>query len=194
MALVEIAENCRVRVAAMPDTIVRSLILRPWMDPATPESLPGLYIERGEVVTVTYRGKPIAKPVPIERPEDESHEHAPASAFGMWEDRTDLDDLDAWVRDMRRVPFLCWLMPKRTGAPPDSNRVTLSRPRPMTPRAFHSEFSVCGRRVTAFSGPGKWPLPDGSTERLCLIVVRNFGGSPDRSDVSPLGLFIPNTR
>lgn len=106
MALVEIAENCRVRVAAMPDTIVRSLILRPWLDPATPESLPALYIERGEVVTVTYRGKPIAKPVSIEQSgEDESHEHAPASAFGMWEDRTDLDDVDAWVRDTNPTKF-----------------------------------------------------------------------------------------
>ena len=107
LALVEIAENCRVRAAAMSNTIVRSLILQPWLDPATSESLPGPYIERGEVVTVTYRGKPTAKPVPIEQPdEDESHEHAPASAFGMWEDRTDLDDVDAWVRDMRRECFL----------------------------------------------------------------------------------------
>ena len=65
------------------------------------------WVERGEVVTVTYRGKPKAKLVPIEQPgEDASYEHAPASAFGMWEDRTDLDDVDAWVRDTRKERFV----------------------------------------------------------------------------------------
>ena len=63
-------------------------------------------VERGEVVTVTYRGKPRAKLVRIEPPdEDASYEQAPASAFGMWEDRTDMDDVDAWVRDMRKERF-----------------------------------------------------------------------------------------
>ncbi len=60
-------------------------------------------VERGEVVTITYRGKPRARLVRIERPgEDASYEHAPVSAFGMWEDRTDMDDMEAWVRDMRK--------------------------------------------------------------------------------------------
>ena len=64
-------------------------------------------VERGEVVTVTYRGKPGAKLVPIQQPDiDAPQERAPASAFGMWEDRTDMDDVDAWVRDMRRERFV----------------------------------------------------------------------------------------
>ena len=60
-------------------------------------------VERGEQVTVTYRGKPRAKLVPIERSEEApGYEPAPASAFGMWADRTDMDDVDAWVRNLRK--------------------------------------------------------------------------------------------
>ena len=60
-------------------------------------------LDRGESVTITYRGKPRAKLVPIERSEEAPcYEPAPASAFGMWKDRTDMDDEAAWVRNIRK--------------------------------------------------------------------------------------------
>ncbi len=60
-------------------------------------------VERGEQVTVTYRGKPRARLVPVEHSEEiPCYEPAPASAFGMWKDRSDMDDVDAWVRDIRK--------------------------------------------------------------------------------------------
>ena len=63
-------------------------------------------VERGEQVTVTYRGKPRARLVPVEHSEEAlCYEPAPASAFGMWKDRTDMDDVDAWVRNIRKGRF-----------------------------------------------------------------------------------------
>ena len=63
-------------------------------------------VERGEQVTITYRGKPRARLVPVERSgEEPCYDPAPVSAFGMWEDRTDMDDVDAWVRNIRKGRF-----------------------------------------------------------------------------------------
>ena len=61
-------------------------------------------LDRGETVTITYRGKPRARLVGIEQ------KHEPASrgaasfpAFGMWKDRDDMKDVDACVRDLRKT-------------------------------------------------------------------------------------------
>lgn len=60
-------------------------------------------VERGEQVTVTYRGKARARLVPVEPSgEEPCYDPAPASAFGMWKDRTDMDDEAAWVRNIRK--------------------------------------------------------------------------------------------
>ena len=58
-------------------------------------------VERGETVTVLYRGKPKAKIVPI------SEKVALAKitkdpAFGMWKDRQDMRDPAAYVRKIRQ--------------------------------------------------------------------------------------------
>ena len=60
-------------------------------------------VDRGESVTITYRGKPRARLVGIE-PESAT---APTGggefpAFGMWRDRDDLADVDAHVRGLRK--------------------------------------------------------------------------------------------
>ena len=67
-------------------------------------------LDRGESGTITYRcrpracrGKPRARLVGIET-EDET---APpgvgdGSAFGMWKDRSDVTDVDACVRELRK--------------------------------------------------------------------------------------------
>lgn len=60
-------------------------------------------VDRGEPVTITYRGKPRAKLVTIE----DERKAAVAEAreypvFGMWEDRQDLDDVPGYVRELRK--------------------------------------------------------------------------------------------
>ena len=58
-------------------------------------------VERGEVVTITYRGKPRAKLVGVEQPQPlDDGERMPA--FGMWRDREDMADVDAYVREARK--------------------------------------------------------------------------------------------
>ena len=60
-------------------------------------------LDRGETVTITYRGKPRAKLVGIEqegraKPQDES-----LPAFGMWRDRTDMVNVEAYLRGLRNA-------------------------------------------------------------------------------------------
>lgn len=57
-------------------------------------------VERGETVTVLYRGKEKARIVPIEaaKPEMKIRDHP---AFGMWADREDMKDPAEWVRKIR---------------------------------------------------------------------------------------------
>lgn len=60
-------------------------------------------LDRGESVTITYRGKPRAKLVGIEsESETESRRGAVFPAFGMWKDREDLTDVHTYVRDLRK--------------------------------------------------------------------------------------------
>ncbi len=59
-------------------------------------------IDRGETITLTYRGKTKALIVPATeaaRPRMRVREHP---AFGMWKDRDDMKDPSAWVRELRR--------------------------------------------------------------------------------------------
>ena len=61
-------------------------------------------VDRGETVTITYRGKPKAQLVGVdrnqERPTAREQERMPA--FGMWRDRDDLADVPAYVRGLRK--------------------------------------------------------------------------------------------
>ena len=60
-------------------------------------------VDRGETVTITYRGKPRARLVGVdpdqELPTDGKEERMPA--FGMWRDRDDMADVEAHVRGLR---------------------------------------------------------------------------------------------
>ncbi len=61
-------------------------------------------LDRGESVTITYRGKPRARLVGIDAgSETESGGDGDFPAFGMWGDRTDLADVDIHVRNLRRA-------------------------------------------------------------------------------------------
>jgi antitoxin (DNA-binding transcriptional repressor) of toxin-antitoxin stability system len=59
-------------------------------------------VERGESVTVPYRGKPKARILPIDR-EPGGATLAEAAVFGMWKDREDLRDVPGYVRKVRAV-------------------------------------------------------------------------------------------
>lgn len=58
-------------------------------------------VERGEEVTITFRGVPKAKLVPIEAA---SAPETP-EAFGMWRDREEMADPAEYVRNLRRGRF-----------------------------------------------------------------------------------------
>ena len=60
-------------------------------------------LDRGETVTITYRGTPRARLVGIEQG-DETPKRDPRSlpAFGMWRDRDDMNDVEAHIRSLRR--------------------------------------------------------------------------------------------
>ena len=58
-------------------------------------------LDRGESVTITYRGKPRARLVGIES-ETKPRSGGDFPAFGMWRDRDDLTDVDAHVRGLRK--------------------------------------------------------------------------------------------
>jgi prevent-host-death family protein len=56
-------------------------------------------VQNGGEVTVTMRGKPAAKIVPIR--DDEAPKILP-SAFGMWGERDDMEDVSAYVDGIRK--------------------------------------------------------------------------------------------
>jgi prevent-host-death family protein len=57
-------------------------------------------LDRGESVTITYRGKEKGTIVPARKKKRRSITEHPA--FGMWKDREDMKDPSAWVRKIRR--------------------------------------------------------------------------------------------
>ncbi len=61
-------------------------------------------VSRGEEVIITFRGKPYAKLVPIK--ESKKNLHDTKELFGIWKDRTDLDDVNSYVRNLRKERFL----------------------------------------------------------------------------------------
>lgn len=61
-------------------------------------------IDRGEEVTVLYRGKEKARLVPIVD-KSKKRKLTDHPAFGMWKDREDMADVNAYVRNMRKPRF-----------------------------------------------------------------------------------------
>lgn len=59
-------------------------------------------VNRGEEVVITYRGKPCAKLVPFSEAEKEESAN---ELFGLWKDREEMQDVDAYVRTMRKGRF-----------------------------------------------------------------------------------------
>ena len=59
-------------------------------------------VERGDSVTITYRGKPRARLVGIDDPGQGAATPEEPRAFGMWKDREDMRDVDEYVRNLRK--------------------------------------------------------------------------------------------
>ena len=59
-------------------------------------------VDRGEAVTITYRGKPKARLVGMEQGLPTAREEERMPAFGVWRDRDDIADVDAYVRELRK--------------------------------------------------------------------------------------------
>ena len=58
-------------------------------------------LDRGESVTMTYRGKDKAKLISVK----EKKISGKFPVFGMWADRKDLSDVDSFVRELRKGRF-----------------------------------------------------------------------------------------
>ena len=56
-------------------------------------------VMRGEEVTITYRGKPSAKIIPMIK--SESSIAKPHKLFGIWSDHGDTEDVNRYVRELR---------------------------------------------------------------------------------------------
>ncbi len=54
---------------------------------------------RGEEVVITFHGKPYAKIVPIVESRQENKQN---EFCGMWKDRTDMNDVEGYVRKLRK--------------------------------------------------------------------------------------------
>lgn len=59
-------------------------------------------VQSGECVEISHRGKSVAKLIPIQ---SEYTSIGSLSAFGMWADRTDLDNPSEYVRKLRKSRF-----------------------------------------------------------------------------------------
>jgi prevent-host-death family protein len=60
-------------------------------------------VRSGGRVTVTLRGKPVAKVVSLS---DEKKKLTDYAAFGMWADREDMKDVHAWLKKIRTPRYL----------------------------------------------------------------------------------------
>ena len=58
--------------------------------------------KRGEEVVITFRGKPCAKLVPFE---EEKSETAQYKLFGIWKDYEQSQNVDEYVRSLRKGRF-----------------------------------------------------------------------------------------
>ena len=54
---------------------------------------------RGEEVVITFHGKPYAKIIPITEPKQKNKQN---EFCGMWKDRADMNDVEDYVRKIRR--------------------------------------------------------------------------------------------
>ena len=59
-------------------------------------------VNRGQDVTITYRGKPRARIVPITDGRTCDAEDSGDELFGIWKDRNEIENVKQYVRNMRK--------------------------------------------------------------------------------------------
>ena len=59
-------------------------------------------VNRGEVVVITFRGKPCAKLIPYD---EENGQNTINELFGMWKDNDMVQNVDEYVRGVRKGRF-----------------------------------------------------------------------------------------
>jgi prevent-host-death family protein len=59
-------------------------------------------VSRGEEVVITFRGKPCAKLVPYQEFKNKTKEN---EVFGMWKDNDIVDNVNEYVRNLRKGRF-----------------------------------------------------------------------------------------
>jgi len=60
-------------------------------------------VSRGEEVIITFRGKPYAKLVPMKGAKKNVEKSD--ELFGMWKNRKDLQDVNSYVRELRKERY-----------------------------------------------------------------------------------------
>lgn len=58
----------------------------------------GINVSTGQEITITYRGKPSAKIIPIGDKKPDTLDEL----FGIWKDRDNFDDVEQYVRTIRK--------------------------------------------------------------------------------------------
>ena len=59
-------------------------------------------VNNGQEIAITYRGKACAKIIPINAKQSIDVEDADNELFGMWKDRGDMENVEQYVRNMRK--------------------------------------------------------------------------------------------
>lgn len=62
-------------------------------------------VDRGEEVTITYRGRARARVVCMDTEPNQAESATANALFGLWSDRDDLADQQAWVRALRHSRY-----------------------------------------------------------------------------------------
>jgi prevent-host-death family protein len=62
-------------------------------------------VSKGEDVVITFRGKPCAKLVAYEQTDQPADKENKNDLFGIWADRTEIESVDEYVRNLRKSRF-----------------------------------------------------------------------------------------
>jgi len=64
-------------------------------------------VNKGQDIIITYRGKPSARIIPITTGETAYNDDTEDELFGVWKDRKDIENVEQYVRKIRKGRKLC---------------------------------------------------------------------------------------
>ena len=59
-------------------------------------------VNKGQEITITWQGKPSARIIPFVDVKNGSADVSSDELFGIWKDREDIEDIEQYVRNMRK--------------------------------------------------------------------------------------------